>query len=126
MAWISDSARERIRELESLLRDSVSRAVYTEALTRISDLEKRNNWQADMLLRRGGTYPLPAEKTEPVAQPQMVRQVTDTDIAKAEAIRQAGLEAGAKKQVIEQAIKTETGWDEADIDRAINGQRFDS
>lgn len=119
--WVSQSSLERIRELELKLADSVPRGVYGDALKRISDLERRVDWQSDMLLRRGQSLPLPPVTSETDDKPTPMPQIDDTVISKAEAIRAEGRRVGAQKDEIEAAIKQQTGWSEADIARAISG-----
>lgn len=121
--WISQSSLERIRELEKRLEESVPRAVYTEALTRITELERRVDWQADMLLRRGKTLPLPEKQPEqPTDEPQPIAQVTETVIAQRDAIVAEGRRRGASQREIEEAVRLSTGWDESDIHQAIHGK----
>lgn len=116
--WLGSKALERIRELEARLDGSVTCVVYESALERIRDLERRVDWQADMLLRRGQSMPLPPVNGEPKVE-KPARTVTDTDIAKAEAIRAEGQRVGASRDEIADAIATQVGWTERDLAEAI-------
>lgn len=120
--WLTPAALSRIRELEAKLADSVTVAVYQRALERISELEARNEHQADMLLRRAQTYPMP--KDAPAQATEPMRSVPDqTAIAQAEAIREEGRRTGAQKDEIDAAIKAQTGWTAEEIARAgVGGQ----
>jgi hypothetical protein len=119
------AALTRIAELERRLNESVPGVVYTAALTRIAELERRVDWQSDMLLRRGQSMPLPAviereQKPEPT-----LPSITESDIAKYEAIREEGRRLGLGPDEIREGVRAATGWDENDIARAIqngNGQ----
>lgn len=119
--WLSESTLQRIRELEQRLMDSVPRAVYDVSLARIAELERRVDWQSDMLLRRGQTLPLPPVRGEEKPPEPPARLPSDTDIAKAEAIRQAGQAMNKSKQEIGEAIRQQLGWTEEDLARAIQG-----
>jgi hypothetical protein len=121
VVWISEDALLRIRELESKLAESVPVAVYNRLLERVSELEKRNEWQADMLLRRGQTFPMPKDAPQHVEpQPQFP---DETVIAQAEVIRAEGKRMGKQPDEIDEAIKLQTGWTEADIAEAIAGSQ---
>lgn len=116
--WLSQSALDRIRELELALRDSVPGDVYERSLARIADLERRVDWQSDMLLRRGQTYPLPAVKAEGEKPAQVQPAIPETAIWQAEAIRQAGKEANASQEEIETAIREQTGYSARELAEA--------
>jgi hypothetical protein len=113
--WVSKSEveylRERVRELEAALKDERAENRRVE------------RHYGDMLLRRAGTFPVPPlvstppEQAEPAAPP-----VTDSDIAKYEAVKEEGLRMGMGQQEIADAVRASTGWSEQDIARAIKGQ----
>jgi hypothetical protein len=111
----------RIRELESKLADSVTVAVYNRLLDRISELEERNQWQADMLLRRAGTFPLSAQKAI-TSESQPVPQRVAVDLDQVNAIRAEGRRLNLNDQEIQEGIYKTTGWSEADIAAAIKEQ----
>jgi len=124
--WLPQAALGRIRELEAQLRDSVPRAVYDAALTRISEQERRIDWQCDMLLRRGQSLPLPLppeEKPKPELQPQ----VSETDRVKAQVVIDQGKALNLPETDITEAVKSlGLGWTEADIAAAIHAPQFSS
>jgi hypothetical protein len=122
MPWVTDSSLERIRELEAALADSVPLAVYTQALDRITDLERRVDWQSDMLLRRGGTMPLPDPPSPSATAEPTPLPISDFDIARAEGVREEGRRLGLSQQDIAEGVRLATGWSEQDIARAIKGQ----
>lgn len=113
--------RSRVPELEAQLRDSVPRAVYTEALARIAALEGRVDWQADMLLRRGETYPMPPKKADtPQPAPQPEPSINEIDRAKLEAVIRAGANMGLPQQEIVEAVGRQfQGVTEQEIAAAI-------
>ncbi|HWT01190.1 MAG TPA: hypothetical protein VN256_13155 [Pyrinomonadaceae bacterium] len=78
----------------------------------------REDWCINMLMRRAGTIPVPPQKAEQ-PEPIPVAQPTETDYAKAEALREAGRIAGASQQEIEEEIKRATGWTEQELAAAI-------
>lgn len=110
--WVSrgeyDRLWDRIRDLESDLKDE-------RAANR-----RREEWAIDMLMRRGGTFPVPPLKSEQTERPTPARQITETDLAKAEALRQEGQRLGRSPDEINKAIELETGWTEEVIAKAIN------
>jgi hypothetical protein len=81
---------------------------------------RTERWCLNMLMRRAATHPVPPQKAE-TQEPQPVKQVTDTDIAQFEAIRNEGLRSGAGPQEIADAVRIQTGWSEQDIVNAMRG-----
>lgn len=117
--WLSPSAVERIRELEALLRDSVPLKVYEAAQVRIKELEKRVDWSADMLLRRGQSLPLSA-KPEEQPKPKVEPRISEADRAKAMVVIEQGKALNLPETEITEAVqRTVSGWTEADIAAAI-------
>jgi hypothetical protein len=117
--WLSEAAVQRIRELELRLQASVPRADHESALARIADLERRCDWQCDMLLRRGQSMPLPPVKGEPPPEQPTINRISESDIAKAEAIRAEGVRLGAQGDEIEAAVRRATGWSYEEIAKAV-------
>ena len=120
--WVSQSALERIRELELALRESVSREVYEASLARIAELERRNDWAMDMLLRRGQSYPVPPLQPEgPQPEPEPPAP-SDTALAQAEAIVAEGKRLKMGREEIEQAITLQTGLTGQDLAAVMSGR----
>jgi hypothetical protein len=122
--WLSQSALDRIRELELALRESVSRDVYERSLARIAELERRNDWAMSMLLRRAGSLPVPDVPTEAALPPQTdVPAFTETQMAQAEAVVEYAREHDLGRQETEQALRTSIpGITEEAIAQAIAGR----
>jgi hypothetical protein len=110
--WIRKSdydwLRHRVDKLETML--DVERA---------ENRRTERHW-GDMFLRRMQTFPVPKDQPT-VEQPAPIKQVTDTDIAKYEAIKHAAVEAQAGPQEIADAVRLQTGWSEQDIVNAMRG-----
>jgi hypothetical protein len=122
--WMSQSAIERIRELEALLRDSVPGEVYKASLARIAELERRVDWQSDVILLKAGRQPLPPEKSQgaPEAQAE-VPAITETQLAQAEAVVEEARRLDMGRQETEQALRTSIpGITEEAIAAAISGR----
>lgn len=122
--WLGQSALERIRELELALKESVSRDVYERSLARIAELERRNDWAMDMLLRRGGSLPVPELKPEGASPPQPEPPAfTETQMAQAEAVVEEGRRLDMGRQEIENALRVSVpGITEDAIAQAISGR----
>lgn len=124
--WLPESALIRIRELEAHLRDSVPRWLYDAALVRIATQERRIDWQCDMLLRRGQSYPLPPDPAIVKAETEKARtailqQASESDKEKVRVVIEQGTAMGLPQQEIVEAVKqTVPYWTEADISKAIN------
>lgn len=119
MPWISGASLSRIRELEDALKDSVPRAIHDVALARIDELNRRVDWQCDMLLRSSQSLPLP-----PKAEPRKVEvqpRISENDKAKARVVIEQGKLMNLPEQEIVEAVQSVvSGWTEADIAAAIN------
>ncbi len=123
--WLGQSALERIRELEASLKDSVPGDVYRASLARIAELERRVDWQSDMLLRRGGSMPVPELKSEGVEPPPPEPPAfTETRMAQAEAVVEYGRAHDLGRQQIEEALRVSVpGITEEAITEAVNRGR---
>lgn len=123
MPWLSKAGLERIRELEQRLLESVPRADYDKALARIADLEKRVDWQADMLLRRGGSLPLPQKSEAPPTEAQPATP-DEADVARAQAIVDEGRRLNLQQDEIlagvRDAVPSISTWSGQDIARMIS------
>jgi hypothetical protein len=113
--WQSEKRylRGRVAELEKQLAEERAHHRY------------REDWLVDMRVwKQGMKPPPPQESVAPVPQSEPLRQVTDTDIAKYEAIKDAAASMGksVKDPEVQDWIRVETGWGEADIHKAIHGQ----
>jgi len=80
-------------------REAIKSARLASA-TRISELERRVDWQADMLLRRAQTFPVPPkeEENKVPTPPTVASRFSPDDIGKAQAIRDDGLRLQSEYQ----------------------------
>lgn len=101
--------RERVRQLEQDLKDERTENRRVE------------RHYGNMLLRRAGTFPVPLLKPAQQDEPAFVPQVSETDLAKAEAIRAEGKRMNKQKDEIEAAVRAQTGMSEQELARAIAG-----
>jgi hypothetical protein len=131
MPWLPQSAIDRIAALESQSaaeRESHAREraeVAGRYEARVRELERRVDWQADMLLRKAEIFPLPKLKVEGTPEPQSVpRPLSPTVLAKYEAIQQAAAQSGRKMNDpdVVQWVKDETGLTPSEIEQRLQQQ----
>jgi hypothetical protein len=123
MPFVSSASMERIRELENLLRESVPVSLYNQAQARIAVLERRVDWQADMLLRRGQSLPLPPEREEKPKDSDAPPTLSESELAWAQTVIDEGKRLGRSAEEIEDALRQSVGnVTERDIARAIAGR----
>jgi hypothetical protein len=128
MPFIPQAALDRIRELEQQLAaervmyETWRAAVEARHQSRVTALERRVDWQSDMLLRRGESFPLPVlkegkqEETKATARP-----LPSVVIAKYEAIRTAAAQSGKTltDPDVVQWVKDETGHTPSEIEQRM-------